>query len=106
MGPPPVQYFWAGGVSFSVDEGSFSAHAHVNQRVADNPAVLPLDEGTGDIGLPIRIIRPTFVGTRAFQTELDPEGGLDAVDPQPEFRLERSVGVRRAAHGSINPFNT
>jgi hypothetical protein len=58
------------------------AHAHVDQGMTDDPAVLPLDERVGHVGLPVGIARSTFVGARALQAELDPEGGLDAVDSQ------------------------
>jgi hypothetical protein len=58
------------------------AHAAVDERVPHDRSVLLLDERVRDVGLPIGIAAPAFVGPRAGKAELDAEGWLDAVDPQ------------------------
>jgi hypothetical protein len=69
-----------------LQERRHHAQAAVDERVTQNLPAVVLDQRVGDVCLPVGIGRSTFVGARALQAELEPESGLDAVDPQKKLR--------------------
>jgi len=61
------------------------AHPDVDQRVPHDLPVAPLHHGVRGVGLAIGIAVSCLVGARAVLPPLEPEGGLDAVDPQQQL---------------------